>query len=186
MFMSCSSKHLPACHGEFSTSSPVYVFIFIPGPSAVTAIPSKFLCECDLWPRVLGWPQMEIRICVSQSPHPTPSVCSQNQNHEPSPMIMLLTWTHLRLESHGYCIINIPPAWVKLAWVAKSNLICQCGMTHKVGPGLLVRDLYLSFFNRTLYSPVWPRILLSLAWMDTTVPYLPSKWSLHCLLFLQN
>lgn len=31
------------------------------------------------------------------------------------------------------------------------------------------------FFCRMLYSPVWPRILLSLAWMDIMEPYLLSK-----------
>lgn len=85
--------------------------MFFSGPTAETAILSKYLCECDLWPRALGWPQMEIRVSVSQSPHQTPSVCSQNQSHEPSPMIMSLTWTPLRLGKNSHCIIHILYHW---------------------------------------------------------------------------
>lgn len=146
----------------------------------MTVIPSKCLCEYDLWPRAAGWPQMEIRSCVSQSPHPTPSACYRNQNHEPSLMTMLLTWKHLRLKAYS-CIITTQLASVKLPWQTNNNLIDQRGMC-KLKKLVLVSlcvcvcvCVIFIFFNRILYSPVWPRILLSLAWTDTMVLYLPSK-----------
>lgn len=72
-----------------------------------TATPSKYLYECDLWPRVLDWPQTGIRVCVWMSAHPTPSVCSQSQNHGPSSTTMCPCRPHVRSGMFSQFIINI-------------------------------------------------------------------------------